>query len=171
MLELARVRLGVLGFVISAGCAQAPDTELSLAANRVDAARSADAAMFAPEPLARAELALGTARTLTEEGSYRAAIGSAAEAVMHADDAFEVATVEKQIAMRRALRCLRELEGLMAIARSRGAESKAPDELARFGELYREVKSTIDSGDLLGALDRCNVLVPALLELEQRLRD
>jgi len=169
--ELARWRLGVIAFLTYTGCAQAPDTELSLAAHRVAAAHAADAAMFAPEPLARAELALGTARSLTEDGSYRAAIGSAAEAVTHADEAFEVATIEKQIALRRAGRCLRELEGLMAIARSRGAESKAPDALARFGELYSEVKSTIDSGNLLTALDRCNVLVPALLEFEQRFRD
>ncbi len=157
--------------MLFAGCAQPPDSELEIAARRVEAARSVDAATFAPEPLGRAELALATARSLTEDGSYLPAIHAAAETVMHADDAFDVSTMERSIAERQLERCLQELEGLMAIARYRGAGSAAPSELEAFGERYRRVKSTADGGDLLTALEQARQLKPELLAFEQRFRD
>ena len=171
MLDFAPWRLCVFALVLCSGCAQAPDAELGLAAKRVEAARAVDAATFAPERLGHAETALATAQSLTEDGSYLAAIHAAAETVMHADDAFNVSTIEKSIAERRLERCLQELEGLMAIARYRGAASEAPDELTAFRERYRAVKSTADGGDLLAALEQGRQLKPELLAFEQRFRD
>jgi hypothetical protein len=142
-----------------------------LAANRVEVARSVDAATFAPEPLGRAELALATAQRLAEDGSYLPAIHAAAETVMHADDAFDVSTIERSIAERRLERCLQELEGLMAIARYRGAGSAAPRELDAFAERYSAVTATADGGDLLTALEQGRQLKPELLAFEQRFRD
>jgi len=171
MLDFAPLRLCVFALVLCSVCAQAPDAELSLAAKRVEAARAVDAATFAPERLGHAELALATARSLTEDGSYLPAIHAAAETVMHADDAFEVSTLERSIAEQRLERCLQELEGLIAIARYRGAGSATPNELEAFGERYRAVKATADGGDLLTALEQARQLKPELLAFEQRFRD
>ena len=106
-----------------------------------------------------------------EEGSYLPAIHAAAETVMHADDAFDSSTIERSIAERHFERCLHELEGLMAIARHRGAGSAAPSELEAFAERYRALKSTADGGDLLAALEQGRQLKPELLAFEQRFRD
>jgi len=171
MLDFAPLRLCAFALAFYSGCAQPPDDELVLAANRVEAARSVDAATFAPEPLGHAELALATARSLMEEGSYLPAIHAAAETVMHADDAFDSSTIERSIAERHFERCLHELEGLMAIARHRGAGSAAPSELEAFAERYRALKSTADGGDLLAALEQGRQLKPELLAFEQRFRD
>ncbi|GMR24488.1 MAG: hypothetical protein BMS9Abin37_3039 [Acidobacteriota bacterium] len=171
MLDFAPLRLCPFALVLSSGCAQPPDDELVLAANRVEALRSVDAATFAPEPLGHAELALATARSLTEDGSYLPAIHAAAETVMHADDAFDLSTSERSIAERHFERCLHELEGLMAIAGHRGADAEAPSELEAFAERYRSVKSTADGGDLLAALEQARQLKPELLAFEQRFRE
>ena len=171
MLDFAPLRLCAFALVFSSGCAQPPDEELMIAARRVEAARSVNAATFAPQPLGHAELALATARSLTEDGSYLAAIHAAAESVIHADDAFDASTIERSIAERHLERCLQELEGLIAIARYRGAGSAAPNELEAFAERYRAVKSTADRGDLLSALEQGRQLKPELLAFEQRFRE
>ncbi len=171
MSNVAPSSLGAFVLVVLSGCAQAPTGELELANQRVEAARSVDAAIFAPEQLNQADLSLATARSLVEDRGYRAAIHSASEAVLHADDAFNVSTIERSIAARRVERCLNELEGLMAIARSRGAASEAPDELAAFVERHDAVKAAADSGDLLTALEQGRHLEPELLAFEQRFRD
>jgi len=171
MPDFAPLRLCAFALVLSSGCAQAPNDELELAANRVKEARLVDALTFAPEPLGHAEWALATARSLTEKGRYRPAIHAAAEAVMHADDAFDVSTIERSIAERHFAHCLHELEGLMAIARYRGAGSAAPSELEAFAERYRAVESTADGGDLLAALEQARQLKPELLAFEQRFRE
>ncbi len=171
MLEFAPPRLGALALVLFSGCAQPPDAELVLAANRVEAARTVDAATFAPEPLGRAESALATARSLTEDRRYLPAIHAAAAAVMHADDAFDSSTIERSIAERHFARCLHELEGLMAIARHGGADAEAPSELEAFVARYRAVKATADAGDLLAALEQARQLQPELLAFEQRFRE
>ena len=62
MLDFAPLRPCAFALVLSSGCAQPPNDELALAANRVEAARSVDAATFAPETLGHAELALANAR-------------------------------------------------------------------------------------------------------------
>lgn len=126
--------------------------------------------MFAPERLDQAELALALARSFVESRDYRRAVHSAAEAVAHADDAFDESTVEKGIALRRVERCLNELEGLMAIARSRGADSLAPDELAAFVERYLAVKATAENGEVLTALEQGHALEAELLAFEQTFR-
>ncbi len=171
MPDFAPLRLCAFALALCSGCAQPPDSELEIAARRVEAARAVDAATFAPERLGHAELALATARSLTEDGSYLAAIHAAAETVIHADDAFEVSTLERSIAEQHLERCLRELEGLMEIARYRGAGSAAPSELEAFAQRYRAVKSTADGGDLLTALEQGRQLKPELLAFEQRFRD
>jgi hypothetical protein len=169
--SFAPLRLCALALILYSGCAQAPSGELELATKRVDAARSVDAAIFAPERLSQAELALATAQSLIEDHGYRGAVHSAAEAVAHADDAFNVSTLEKSIALRRFERCLNELEGLMAIARSRGAASAAPDELSAFAERYEAIRAIAEGGDLLTALEQGRQLEPELLAFEQRFRD
>jgi hypothetical protein len=169
--DFPALRLCVFAFVFLSGCAQAPTSELELAAHRVEDARAVDAAIFAPERLEQAEAALATARSLVESRDYRDSVHSAAEAVQHADEAFDESTLERSIAKRRVERCLNELQGLMAIARSRGAASVAADELAAFVTRYDAVKATADSGDLLTALEHGHLLEAELLAFEQRFRD
>ena len=163
---MMRFSLGVI--ILCAACARAPDAELDLAAARVESARSADGAIFAAEPLARAETALATAYALTEERSYLAAVHAAGDAVAEADMAFETATVEKKMAEHHVDHCLGELEGLMAIARSRGAPE---DELAAYDARYQAIKAIADDGDLLTALDQGLQLKPELLAFETRFRN
>ena len=171
MVNFTPRRFCALALIVYSGCAQAPTAELALTTLRIEAAREADAAIFASEPLNEAELALATAQSLVDDRGYRDAVHSAAEAVRHADNAFETSTVEKSIAQRRFNRCLNELEGLMAIARSRGAASVAPDEFAAFAERYEAIKAVAESGDLLTALEQGRHLEPELLAFERKFRD
>lgn len=167
MSDAAPLRLCAFALFLSSACAQSPDAELELAADRIETARSAEASVFAADQLTRAEASLATAELMTSEARYLEAVRHAGEAVTHADEAHGVATVEKKIAIRHVDHCLRELEGLMAIARARGATD---DTLAPFEERYAGVKIVADHGDLLGALEQGMALKPALLALEQSLR-
>lgn len=164
--KLAVASVSALAFCVATGCAQAPDAELRVAGARVEEARSADATTFATEPLVAAESALARAHALSRDEDYLGAIHAAADAVSHADDAFDVAVLEKLRSERQLARCLLELEGLLEIARSRGA---AEDELAGFDARFNAIR-TAAGGDTLGALGQALELKPELLALEQRFR-
>ncbi len=170
MLLRTRSRLCTFLWIVSAaGCAQPPSQELDMAAARVEVARVSGAALFAALPLASAEAALAEARRLTEEEqAYRNAILVAGEAVEHADEAFRQTTMKKRIVFRKLTRCLGELEGLISIARSRGATS---EELAPFELRYQGVRTLGESGDLLAAIAEAEAFKPELLLFEQRFRD
>lgn len=168
MPDFAPLRLGAFALFFSSACAQAPVAEIDLASERVETARTAEASVFAAEPFERAETALATAQLMTSEQRYLESVRFAGEAVAHADDAFDAATMAKRVAERDVSRCLSELEGLIAIAESRGA---AATELAGFRERYLGVKAVADSGDVLGALDQGSQLKPELLAFEQGFRN
>ena len=78
---------------------------------------------------------------------------------------------ERYIASRRVRRALLELEGFLAIAYDRGAETEAPDALTAFDQRIQHVKTVAESGDLLGALELARRLRPELLAFEQRFRN
>ena len=167
MRSSAPLRLSAFALVFWSACAHAPVAELELASGRVETAQTAEAAIYAPEPLHRAETALATARTLSDEGGYLAALHAAGDAVTHADEAYGVATIERRVASRDVDRCLRELEGLIDIARSRGAPA---DEVESFRERYDAIRAVAEGGDLLTALDLGRQLKPEVLAFEQRFR-
>lgn len=171
MLDSATLRLGAFLLISYCGCAQPPDAEIEIAAGRIQRARAAEAAVFAPEILAEAEAALEEARRLTVEENYRGAIQALGRAVARADAARELAVAERTNATQRLERCLRELEGLIAIARSRGAERDAPDTLAAFAERFRGVQAIAAGGDVLAALEQAQRLKPELLAFEQGFRE
>lgn len=151
-----------------AGCAQPPDKELDIAAERVESARDADAAIFAPEALAKADEALAEARRLADKGEYLPSVHAAGRAVEHAHVAFEGATRLGRIVRRRLERSLLELEGLLSIAESRGA---AGDELAAHRERFRAIAEKAEAGDVFNALAEAEAFTPELLAFEQRFRD
>ena len=163
-------RLCAFVWILSAaGCAQPPSQELEMAEARIEVARASEAALFAAEPLASAEAAIAEARRLAdEEKAYRGAILVAGEAVEHADEAVRESIIEKRIVFRKLTRCLGELEGLIAIAESRGA---TPEELAPFELRYQGVRTLGDSGDLLAAIAEAEAFKPELLLFEQQFRD
>lgn len=158
-----------LWIVSAAGCAQPPSQELDMAAARVEVARASEAALFAAELLASAEAALAEARRLAEEEkAYRSAILVAGEAVERADEAFRQSTRTKRVVTIKLRRCLGELQGLISIARSRGA---TPEELAPFELRYQGVRTLGESGDLLAAIAEAEAFKPELLLFEQRFRE
>lgn len=154
--------------LVFAGCAQPPDKELDIAAERVASARNADAAIFAPEALAEADGALAEARRLSDEGDYLPSIHRAAHAVSRAHVAFEDATRLGRIVRRRLERSLMELEGLLAIAESRGATG---EELGTHRARYQAIMERAESGDLYNALAEAEAFTPELLAFEQRFRE
>lgn len=160
-------RLAVAALVL-AGCAQPPDKELEIAAERVESARDADAAIFAAEALARADEALAEARRLDDEGEYLPSIHAAGRAVEHAHVAFEDATRLGRIVRRRLERYLMELDGLLSIAESRGATG---EELAAHRERFRAIAEKAEAGDVFNALAKAEAFTPELLAFEQRFRD
>lgn len=158
-----------LWIVLAAGCAQPPSQELDMAAARIEVARASEAALFAAEPLASAEASLAEARRLAEEEkAYRGAILIAGEAVERADEALRRSTMTKRVVTRKLTRCLGELEGLISMARSRGA---TPEQLAPFELRYQGVRTLGESGDLLTAIAEAQALKPELLSFEQRFRN
>ena len=74
----------------------------------------------------------------------------------------------KRVVMRKLTRCLGELEGLISMARSRGA---TPEQLAPFELRYQGVRTLGESGDLLTAIAEAQALKPELLSFEQRFRN
>ena len=159
------------GLALAAACAQPPDKELELAESRVEQARAVEAQLYAFDTFSRAESALAEARTgLQRRASYPEAIARMTEAVSAADEAHREAVMHKLVVARHVSRSLKEIEGLLAIARSRGAAEKAPADLEGYEARYREVRTIAESGDLLGALDQGSRLEPELLAFEQSFR-
>ena len=163
-----RAMILVLAALTLAVCAQPPTQELGIAADRIAAAETADADLFGPERLAEARETLRQAEVLTEETRrYREAIRLTGEAVAHADAAFLEAMAEKRVVSQRIERSLRELEGLIAIAESRGA---AREQVLPLRARLQAIEDIAHAGDLLTALDRAVALEPEVLAFEQRFR-
>jgi len=129
-----------------------------------------EAFVYAVEPFALAETALADARRLSDGESYLDALRRAGESVGLADQAYVLARQQKAILTRRVARCIKELEGLLDIARSKGARDQAPEEYEGLSERARAVESLAASGDLPGAYDQGIRLKPELLALEMRFR-
>jgi len=158
-----------LGLVVAAACAQPPTKELALVGERVEAAKRVGAELFAPELLAQAEAGLAQAERLVEtEHAHREALRAASEASLAAEDALRSAE-STRAAVERKLDYLRaELDALLEIAVSRGAEES--DELRALRERCAHVGTVAASGDVLGALGEATALKPELLAFERRYR-
>lgn len=166
---MKRFFLGAAAFALGAACAQEPTKELELVSGRVEAAREKDAAVFAPELLARAESGLEQAERLDAAGhAHREALRAAADASLAAEDALRSAETARAATLRKLEHLQAELEALLDIARSRGAEEG--EEIRALGARCAQVEAHAESGDLLGALDEATALKPVLLAFEQRYR-
>lgn len=169
MSAVVRRTLGV-ACLTTIGCAQPPLDEVALAEARVERARRAEAATFAPLPFEAAEAAVAQARRHLEQApEYRAALRAAAVATREADEAYRQASVSRAIVARRTARLLREMESLLEMAMERGAAA-APEELEGLRERYAQVEATAARGDLLDALAEGEAVKPALIDFERRFR-
>ena len=158
-------------FLLAAGCAQPPTHELEITASRVEAARQQDAAVFAPELFSEAESSLVEAQRLAKlEGDYLAAIQAAAHSTLRANEAFFRASSERIVVVRKLDQLLFELEGLLEMAATRGAEEQAPAELSALRSRYEEVRAMAEERDLLDALADGTTLKPELLAFEEKFR-
>ena len=154
--------------LVLSACAQPPTKELEIAAARIAAAEDAGAALFAPERLGEATRALREAERLTKEDHrYREALRLAGTCVLHADAAFTETVAEKRVIARHLDRAFKELEGLLAIARSRGATE---DAVTPYRVRLDALRETASRGDLLEALDGARALELEALAFEQRFR-
>ncbi len=151
-------------------CASPPTAELRLAEARVERARGAEASIYAPDLMSRVESTIDEAARLSEAESYREAIVKAGQAVALADNAVEQAQLQRRVTARHVSRCLRELEGLLAIVSSREPARVPGPAFAAFLDRYRGIEARAQSGDLLGALDDGAQLKPELLAFEIALR-
>jgi hypothetical protein len=157
--------------LLAAGCAQPPTHELEITASRVEAARQQDAAVFAPDLFTEAESSLAEAQRLASlERDYLAAIQAAAHATLRANEAFFRASSERIVVVRKLDQLLFELEGLLEMAASRGAEEEAPAEFSALRSRYEEVRAMAEERDLLDALADGTALKPDLLAFEERSR-
>ncbi len=166
------MKLAMLSLFALAGCAQAPTRELELVRSRIDEAKIVESPLYAPELLAESEAALAEAYRLTLEAEdYRESIRVAARARGRADEAYIKATEERQLVRRHVARLVGELEGLLDIAGSRGADREAGDELLEFEERQARIVDLAETGDLLTALAEGKRLKPELVGFEMRFRN
>jgi hypothetical protein len=129
-------------------CAQPPTQEIDLAADRVDEARAAGAAHYAPELFSEAEAALTQARELLRrKGTYLAAVRAAAFASVRADEARAFAMGERRRPEIEARRLLLELEALLDEARWRGGNAGLDEELQAYPSRLAAVRDALASGD------------------------
>jgi len=164
-------QLPLASFVVLAGCAQPPTHELEIAAARLEAARSQDAAVFAPEIFGEAEASLAESTRLAEiEGDYLAAIQAAAHSTVRANEAFLRASSERIVVLRKLDQLLFELESLLEMAADRGAAEEAPAELSALQSRYQAIRAMVEERDLLDALAAGTALKPELLAFEERFR-
>lgn len=167
-MRFATVTLMVLAL---AGCAQPPQREIDLVASRIEEVKHIQGAVYAPELLAESEATLAEAERLTVEvGDYLESIRVAAQARAQADDAYLEASAEKRMVARHVTRLVRELRGLLEIARSRGAEHDAKEELLRLEQRGARVEELMETDDLLAALAEGESLKPELIDFEKRFR-
>lgn len=165
-------RLRSLAFLsLLAGCAQPPTKELAITAERIEAAREQDAAVFAPELFAEAERSFAEANRLAElERDYLGAIQAAAHSTLRANEAFSRASIERTASGRQLDRLLLELGSLLEIAAARGATERAPTELAAFQTRYDGIRAMVEEHHLPDALAAGTALKLALIAFEERLR-
>jgi hypothetical protein len=165
------MRRAIFALLTLAGCAQPPDRELDLVASRIEEVTRIEGAVYAPELLAQSESELAEARRLAlDDGDYRESIRVAAVARARADAAYAKASSEKQLTARHVARLLEELEGLIDIARSHGADRENEVELARFEQRRAGIAEVALRGDLLTALAEGESLKPELIDFEKRFR-
>ena len=166
------MKLALLSLFALAGCAQAPTRELELVRSRIEEVKIVEGPLYAPELLAESEAALAEAYRLTlEDEDYRESIRVAARARGRADEAYIKATGERQLVARQVARLVGELEGLLDIARSRGADREAGDELLEFEKRQARIVDLVETGDLLTALAEGKSLKPELVGFEMRFRN
>ena len=169
-LKFSHLVVFVSGLILL-NCAQQPTKELLIASKRIETAKIAEADLYAAEPLAKAESQFALATKLSSEQlSYREALKKLSQAIAYADLAREQARVNKLILQRRVQRILKELEELVAITKSYGAETQTAGDLTQFIERYLSIKALAAQGNLLTAFDEANQLKPSLLALEQQFR-
>jgi hypothetical protein len=114
-----------LALVISA-CSGPPTKEREQAIAAVQAAKSADAATYAPEELAAAEAALRQYDGAVAQRDYREALNFALQAKDHAYESARQAVDQKAAAQKQADALLAELEALQKTAGARLAGTAMP---------------------------------------------
>ena len=166
------MKLAMLSLFALAGCAQAPTRELELVRSRIEEVKIVEGPVYAPELLAESEAALAKAYRLTiEDEAYHESIRFAAQARWKADEAYIKATREKQLVARHVARLMGDLEVLLDIARSRGADREAGEELLEFEKHRARIVDFAETGDLLTALAEGKSFKPELVRFEMRFRN
>jgi hypothetical protein len=94
----AVLKLGVVlsMMFIAAGCGSPPQAELDSAQAALDAAKQAQADVYAPDAYTRAKNSLADARAKVEQSDYEAAKTSAVQAKEQAEQALSLAGTNKQ---------------------------------------------------------------------------
>ena len=165
-------KTSIFSLLVVAGCAQAPIQELELVRSRIEEVRLVEGPVYAPELLAESEVAIAEAYRLTlEDKAYHGSIRVAARARGKADEAYIKSTREKQLVARHVARLLGDLEVLLDIARSRGADREARKELLEFEARRARIADFAETGDLLTALAEGKSFKPELVRFEMRFRN
>lgn len=162
----------VVALVLFSACSGPPNKEHEQAEAAVAAARSADAATYAPEGLQAAEAALQKYDEAVAQRDYRQALNLAIDARDRAYEAAKQASDAKAAAKNQATRLIAEIDGLTATANARLAGA-APRPSAQAADRLRaalktaatsvqEARSLVEREDYRGAILRLTPAVEGL---------
>jgi hypothetical protein len=126
MSRRAAYALVAFALVILSSCSEPPIKERHQAEGALAAARAADAAIYAPEPLQAAEAALVKYDEAVARRDYRQALSFAIDARDRAYEAAKLASNEKAAARSRAEKLTADVEALVKVANARLAGTTGP---------------------------------------------
>jgi hypothetical protein len=170
----------LLVWIVMAGCAEPPSKEMDQAQAAVEAARSVDAARYAPAELAAAEAALTRAREAVDQRDYRLALNHALDSLEQARAASLQAVSTKTASQTSADRAIGESVAAIADAKSRlktaeGARAPArrlADARRALADAERglqEARSAFEKGDFTAVNDALPPLTTKLVVITKDL--
>jgi hypothetical protein len=173
ILMLRRTALALFAIALLTACSEPPIKERHQAEGGIAAARAADAATYAPEPLQAAEAALIKYDEAVARRDYRQALNFAIEARDRAYEAAKQASNEKAVARSAAEKLVDDVEALVKTATSRlsptgnprlgaGAADRVRASLRAAPQALQEARTLIQRQDYRGAFLRLRPLAEDL---------
>ncbi|MEO8076727.1 MAG: hypothetical protein ABI818_10385 [Acidobacteriota bacterium] len=160
--------------VLSTGCSAPPEKEISRAQASIEAARTAGADQYAPEPFAAATTAFQQAQEAVEQRDYRLALTRAVDATERAGDAGREAVDGKARARRAAETAVNavsaELPSLEAGIRTAETARLTPRDLAEARAVARNAAAALQKARALLTAENYKDARAAVSGLEDQIR-
>ncbi len=185
MLKRVILMLGVVAMMLQVGCAKAPEEAIQKATAALEAARTAEADVYAPDAFKMASDTLAAANAAKQEAdgkssltrSYAQATTLYASAELLANKAVEEASANKAAAKNDAAQLLTQVKATLDAAlidigkvkitsANKANVDAAKQNLAKADTAYLECQKEIEAGHFMAALTKLNQLaadIPAIL--------